>query len=342
MLKKIILGLIAILILIIGGGFVYFLHQISRPVSDISSEKIFVVESGQGMKEISRNLETEGLISDSFIFEIYLWLKNLDDKLQAGDYSLKQNLNIIEVVRILSQGEVMPNEEVIKIIEGWQAKEIGAYLAEKGIVSQEDFSAAVNTQDSRILIPNKVYEFLRDKPSTAGLEGYLFPDTYRIYKDSKAKDIIEKMLDNFDKKFSSDFREEIASQDKTIYEIVTLASILEKEVRTDSDRKIAAGIFYDRLTQGIPLESDATVNYVTGKNVLQPSLGDINIESPYNTYLNKGLPPGPICNPGFSAIKAAIYPQDSEYFYFLTKPDGSTVFSKTYEEHLANKRKYLE
>ena len=150
------------------------------------------------------------------------------------------------------------------------------------------------------------------------------------------------MLDNFEVKFTDQMKEDAKNGNMSIYEIVTLASIIEKEVRTEEDRKIVAGIFYDRLNNNVGLQSDATVNYVTGKQALQPSADDIEVDSPYNTYKYRGLPPGPISNPSLSAIKAAIYPEKSDYFYFLTKQDGTTVFSKTYEEHLENKRKFLQ
>jgi UPF0755 protein len=149
------------------------------------------------------------------------------------------------------------------------------------------------------------------------------------------------MLDNFNKKLSIKMREDIKKQGKTIFEIITLASIIEKEVSKEEDRKIVAGIFYKRLKQGIHLESCATINYILGNNKKQLSFEDTRVESPYNTYLNKGLPPGPISNPGIFAIKAAIYPQETDYLFFLSKPTGETVFSKTFEEHNKNKRKWL-
>jgi len=355
--KKIILIIVVIIILIAGGGFIYFLNQISVPVSGESSEKLFLIESGQGVKEISANLKKEGLITNDFVFQTYIWLKKQGSKLQAGEYDLPQNLNMVDLTRVLVSGEALSKERVAKIIEGWNNSEIADYLSQFYLEDNKDqnrseeeikeefkteFSRAVAVTDSRELIPEKSYSFLIDKPADQGLEGFLFPDTYRVYKKSETAHIIEKMLDNFDQKLSEDLRTEIKRQEKTIFEIVTLASIIEQEVRTVKDRKLAAGIFYKRLEQSIPLESDATVNYVTGKQKLQPSYKDTKAESLYNTYLHPGLPPGPICNPGLDSLEAAVYPEESDYLFFLTKPDGSTVFSKTYEEHLANKRKYLD
>lgn len=357
MIKKNLLIIGGIVILIAVLGFVYFLNQISTPASKESREKLFVIASGQGVKEISANLKKEGLITNDFVFQTYIWLKKYGNRLQAGEYQFAQNLNMVDLTRMLVSGEALSKERIVKIIEGWSSSQIAEYLAQfyvednrgKNLSEQklkEEFTSAfleaVATFDSREIIPGKTYSFLSDKPAEQGLEGFLFPDTYRIYKKAEVAHIIEKMLDNFNLKLNEELRNQITKEEKTIFEVITLASIIEKEVRTAKDKKIAAGIFYKRLEQGIPLESDATVNYVTGKQALQPSIADTKTESLYNTYLYLGLPPGPISNPGLSSIEAAIYPEDSDYLYFLTKPDGSTVFSKTYEEHLQNKNKYLK
>jgi UPF0755 protein len=150
------------------------------------------------------------------------------------------------------------------------------------------------------------------------------------------------MLDNFNKKLTPELVTEINKQQKTVHEIITLASIIEKEVSNDNDRKLVADIFYKRLEKGIGLQSDATVNYVTGKSTTRPSAQDLAVDSPYNTYKYKGLPPGPISNPGISAILAAIYPTSNPYFYFLTTPDGKVIYSKAYQEHLQAKAQYYK
>jgi len=259
----------------------------------------------------------------------------------AGNFILKKNQNIREIVSTLTTGELAKEEE-ITIIEGWNIFEIAAYLEEQNLFSAESFVEAASTRDTRVIVADKSYDFISDKPANQGLEGYLFPDTYRIFADATASEIIEKMLDNFGIKFTEQMINDAKDGNMSVFEIVTLASIIEKEVRTNSDRKIAAGIFYDRMNTGVALQSDATVNYVTGKQALQPTLDDTKVDNPYNTYKYAGLPPGPICNPSLAAIMAAIYPEKTENFYFLTKPDGTTVFSKTYEEHLENKRKFLD
>ncbi len=341
MLKKI---LIIVLVLIVAGGVLgalYFWNQISWSVSDDETTTLFTVSEGDGVKAIAQELVADGLIRNQFWFESYVWLDRSEGDFIAGNYILSPSMSTREIVHALTSGDTTP-ETTITIIEGWTVADIAEYLAGTGIVSADDFVSAASTGDSRKIIPDRVYAFLADKPIDEGLEGFLFPDTYRVFNTATSADIIKKMLDNFDEKFTEDMYAAALQRGMSVYDIVTLASIIEKEVRSDEDRKIVAGIFYDRLDLGVPLQSDATVNYVTGKQALQPTAADLEAESPYNTYQYKGLPPGPISNPSLSALMAALYPEQSDYFYFLTKPDGSTVFSKTYDEHLENKAKYLD
>ncbi|MBU1149199.1 endolytic transglycosylase MltG [Patescibacteria group bacterium] len=336
------LTLIIITIVLLAG--LFFSLQLTYTVNSKNSDSeqiVFLqIESGQGVNEISFNLKEAGLIKSQFAFEVYLWFSRIESELKAGEYQFAQNLSIKEITNYLVDGS-NSNESEIVIIEGWRLTEIADYLEEKGVANSSDFLKAAAVHDSREIIPDGDYDFLSDRSSQADLEGYLFPDTYRVFKDTAVAEIIKKMLDNFDVKLTDELRQEIADQGKTIFEIVTLASVLEKELRTDEDRKMAADLFYRRIEAGIPMQSDATVNYVTGKSLLQPSYVDTQAESLYNTYLHRGLPPGPISNPSLSAIEAVIYPSANEYYYYLNKPDGTTVFSRTLEEHNSNKFKYL-
>lgn len=245
-------------------------------------------------------------------------------------------------------------EQTITLIEGWTTPDIAAYLEKKGIVKAGDFLAAEKSFDV------SAYPLLASRPAGADLQGFLFPDTYRIAQYSgadanlAANAVIKKALDNFSSKLTPEMQKQAQTQGQSVYQILILASIIEKETGQDAvteadkenlqiERKIVAGIFYNRLNAGMPLQSDATVNYFTGKNDTQVSLADAAINDPYNTYKFKGLPPGPICNPSLSSILAALYPTPSQYFYFLSRPDtGQAVYSKTFEEHLKNKQKYLK
>ena len=333
---------IIIIILIFGlavaGGRLYLKFQINSSVSQDSTEKNFVIEKGAGVKEIAADLEKAGLIRNSFYFKIYVWQEKIEKKLQAGEYLLRENMTIPEIVEILIKGEIVSNQKKITIIEGWKIKDIGGYLQENKIISAKELEiAAKNWRDK-----NYQYDFLKDLPEEANLEGFLFPDTYFIYEDAVAEDIIDKMLKNFDKHLTKETCQEIERQNKSIFEIIIVASLLEKEVRTDEDKKIVAGIFYKRTENGIPLESCATIAYILGKEKRQYSYENTRTESSYNTYLYKGFPPGPICNSGENSIRAAIWPKDSEYNYFLSKEDGETVFSKTLEEHNLAKAKWVK
>ena len=269
--------------------------------------------------------------------------------------------NYIRTQRTTAYKFVPRAEKTIKIPEGWTNQDIADYLAKLGPWPSADFlrlvgSAQANYADSaKAITPDasstdftKQFSFLADKPAQASLEGYLFPDTYRVYASSSAAEIITKLLTNFDQKLTPQMRDDIKSQGKTIYDILIMASIIEKEAPINyatgdnRDAKIISGIFWRRLARGQALQSDATVSYILHDNKTQHSGADLTIDSPYNTYKYAGLPPGPICNPGLLAIEAAIYPASSSYDYFLTAPGtGQVIYARTYEQHLQNKYKYL-
>jgi UPF0755 protein len=249
-------------------------------------------------------------------------------------------MNIPQIAEKLFRGDVI--KEKITIIEGWNLKDISSYFEGRGVFQAKDVWQAT-AQDF-----SDEFNFLKDKPENLGLEGYLFPDTYEIRKNESLENIVKRMLSNFDRKLTSDLKEEIKRQEKSIFEIVTMASILEKEVRTVEDKKIVSGIFWKKINRGEPLYSCATIAYILGRENWtfdemrrEIALGK-DVDSPYNTYKYPGLPLGPISNPGLESIKAAIYPEDSDYWYYLSTPEGETIFSKTLEEHNIAKAKYFE
>ncbi len=339
--KKILL-LVAIIILVVSGQFIFV------PPSEDATEKIFIIEKGEGVNEISHHLKEQNFIKNKFVFETYVWLKKIQSDFKAGEHKLRQNMRIWEVAKSLTSISEI-NERNIKILEGWNNQEISSYLDSEGIVNKEIFLEVVRDYEPE----TEKYEWLKDGQKNATLEGYLFPDTYRIYKDlpaeflgeknketAMAEHIIKKMLGNFDQKLTPELRAEIIRQKKTIFEILTMASIIEKEARGNDMAKVA-DIFWRRIDEGIALQSDATVNYATGKYETQPSLDDLEINSPYNTYKYRGLPAGPIGNPGLGAIRAAVYPEANDYWFFLHAKDGETIYSKNFEEHKINKAKYL-
>lgn len=270
------------------------------------------------------------------------------------------------------QNEKKTIEEIkITLLEGWTNQDIADYLEKKGLLSAKEFMSSQNSYDFSSLT------FLQDKPKNTSLEGYLFPDTYIVDKKTITPEtVISKQLKNFSNKLflassdvpttqSNPFVYKIVGFDNihskgfeglSLHDVLTLASIVEKETgidlgkldsnqssRIDEERRIVAGIFLNRLAIGQALESDATINYITGKNIARSTESDLALNSPYNTYKNNGLPPGPIANPSFSSIKAVLHPIKTDYYYFLHKqPSGEVVYSKTFEEHREKKFRFLK
>lgn len=231
----------------------------------------------------------------------------------------------------------VPNDIAVTFPEGFATKEMELRLKENGFsidfeLNNESFEKLKND-----------FDFLKSVPiGVVSLEGFLFPDTYRFDKNASSREIIQKILANFDKKLNPELREEIKNQKKSVYEIITAASLIEEEGKSKEDREIISGVLWKRLEVGMPLQVDATINYITGKNIFKISIEETKIKSPYNTYLNKGLPKGPISNPGLESIKTAIYPKKTDYWYYLSTLDGKTIFSKNLEEHNIAKAKYLK
>ena len=303
--KKIIFSTIFILFF----GLFFLWQGIYLPKSSaLVEEKLFLVEKGQSLFQIGENLEKEGLIKNKFFFDFYLFLKEAQKKLQAGEYLISPSESIAEVAKKIISGDTARIS--VTIPEGFTVKQIEEKL--------------------NLKLPGE------------NLEGFLFPDTYQFPLRVSGEEVVKKMRDNFEKKLTPDLREEIERQGKTIFEIVTLASLIEKEVKTKEDKELVSGILWKRLKNNILLQVDATITYLTGKKTTKIPMEDLQIDSPYNTYKYKGLPLGPICNPGLDSIKAAIYPKNSEYWYYLSTLEGATIFSKTLEEHNIAQAKYLK
>jgi len=346
--RKSYLALILVLVLVLVG--VWLWRQIYLPLAaEKANEIVFVVEKGESLTDISSSLKEKGLIKSKFLFDLATFWKGAQKKLQAGVYNFSPAMSISEIVDRLSSGETL--KERITIVEGWSLKDIAWYFENKGKFQAEeifevaglpgvDYSKNSNTPKPKDF--SEKFEFLKEKPQNTSLEGYLFPDTYEISPEDSPEDIIIKMLENFDKKVTPELREEIKKQGRTLYQVLTMASILEKEVKDYKDKQIAAGILWKRLRSGWPLQVDATITYLIGKTSAELTKKDLGIDSPYNTYKYYGLPLGPICNPGIESIKAAIYYKESPYWFYLTTPDEKTIFSRTLREHAINKWKYLK
>lgn len=340
----IVIGATCLGALIMGGNFVW---QMTRPIITAAADRKFSIERGATVKDISRVLADKGLIVSDFWFRTYVWLKRAEDKFMAGDFVLPERLSGLELFNILTQIKPRP-VKTVKILEGWDIGDIAVYLANQGWRQQELIELAgrpglFGSPDNDFY--NELtgrYRLLAHRTAAAPLEGFLFPDTYEVFADATVGDIVTKMVANFDRKVSQDLRYEIARQGKNFYNVLIMASIIEAEVPHEQDRPIVSDIFWSRLSAGVPLQSDATLKYIIGGNRPALTADELKIDSIYNTYKNKGLPPTPINNPGLSAIKAAIYPAKTDYFYFLSTPDGKTIFSKTLAEHNRAKAKYLQ
>ncbi len=326
-------GLIGLIFIFIVSILFYF-YQINIPISKDSTMINFEIASGESAKQIATKLKRANIIRNVFCMRVYFKLNNLSSKLIADTFSISSSMNIKEISTLLTTG--IRSDMKITLIEGWNSKQIGQYLEKQNICSSSDWLSLIEKYEGD-------YMFLKDKPRNMDLEGYLFPDTYVIYKNATCENVLKKMLDNFENKIDATMMQSIKSQNKSLFEIITMASIIEKEVSNVEDMRVVSGIFWDRIKNGQALQSCATLAYILGENKEQYSYADTQINSFYNTYRNKGLTPGPIANPGLNAIKASIYPEYTDYNYFLTDLDtGKTIFSKTFEEHISNKAKYLD
>lgn len=316
---------------IVSVGLSYFFFSLGA-VAQGSWPEQFEIKAGQGLLEVASNLRGAGLIRSRTAFEIYAVLSGSAHLLKPGDYLLDAASSTPLIVANLVKGARAEAEIVIP--EGWTLKDIEITLSRENILSLKSLSN-FNLEQIR-----KDYDFLATAKS---LEGFLFPDTYRFFRQSDAESVIRKFLDNFNKKAWPILKNQPNFKEKLI-----LASLIEKEVPFVEDRYLVSGVLSERLDQGIALRVDATIIYAKcgGEFVFceKPALArsDLKLNSSYNTYLHPGLPPGPISNPGLEAIRAAINPRKSEYFYYLSDPKTKkTIFSQTLEEHNENRALYL-
>jgi UPF0755 protein len=302
-----------------------------------SGERIFEIRPNQSLRTVSRRMVDEGLARSALAIELYGRVQGYAARLQAGRYLVSSRMPPVEILEKIITGDAVFDELTITIPEGWSANDIELYLEGLGLFAKEEFAQAVVMQPA-----------YRDFPLLAPLEqdtildGYLFPDTYRIFEDSTPQTIVRRMLDNFHRRMTPSLLAAVEASEMTLHEVLTLASIVQKEANGPAQMPDVAGVFTNRLRDRIPLESDATVNYVLGTKKRQPTFADTRVEHPYNTYENYGLPPGPIGNPGIDAIQATVDPAEHDFYFFLHPIDGRIVMSRTFAEHLENKARYLD
>ncbi|MBI2448562.1 endolytic transglycosylase MltG [Candidatus Microgenomates bacterium] len=302
------------------------------PYAKEGTAQNFSVQAGQNIKIVSANLEKAGLIKSASTLSRYAKKIKADTKIKVGEYSFSPSMTPKSILSALVAGD---REEVwITIPEGWRIDQIASYLEKEGLVKARDFENIAKVKNF------SDYPFLYGLSGNATLEGYLFPDTYRIFADADISDIIKVMLDNFGNKVTTDMIDKAGRIGLTLHEFVTLASIVDKESAHSADTDKIASVYYNRLNQKMPLQSDATITYITRRPDARPTFDETREKSPYNTYLNSGLPPGPVGNPGLAALSATLNPAETNYLFFVSR-DGRAYFATTYEEHLLNINKYL-
>ena len=316
-------------VLIVGGG-LGALYLIPNTFAQDDGTQVLVIEKGQTGSEIADMLFERGLIRSTQGFKLWLYLSGTNDKLQTGHYQIPNKVTVRELISLLQEGHV---ESIrVTIPEGYTVGDIAIVLEKNQIMKAKDFLAEAKTY-----VP---YPYMKGtKPATYPVEGFLFPSTYEIPVGATPREVIQMMADEMNRYLTPAVKKQIQAQHMSIHDFVTLASIVERESLFDADRPTIAGVFKKRLAHGIPLQSDATISYVLGYAKENVTIGDTQLQSPYNTYVSKGLPPGPIANPGKKSLDAVLHSENTDYLYFVADKEGHNHFSKTYEEHLAEVNK---
>ncbi len=323
--KMLLLGILlfAIFALTASGFWVW---QGFQPVSPESEAKIAVIiEPGSTAQDIAQKLTEKKLIRSSWHFRVLVRQQQLSTQLQNGTFTLSPGMNLSQIAQRLTQGS---DSEKVTLKEGWRATEMGEYLAE--------------------ILPNFIVDSPEFKSECLNYEGYLFPETYFVPREYTTTQMCKLLRKQYGDVVTMEMREDMHQAGYSEEEIITLASIIEREAKDPEDMKVVAGILHNRLEIGMPLQVDATLQYIKAYDANRktwwspPLASDKQLDSPFNTYLHNGLPPAPICNPGKHAINAATYPTESEYLYYISSADGSKMlFAKTYEEHQQNIEQYL-
>lgn len=315
---KVVLYLVLAFVLTVSGALLYVYFAFNTPAHPDKLPVVIDIPKGSSLKTVTEKLGKAGVIQSPFIFRSSMIFGGLESSIKTGEYTFSKPLLMAEVIERLVKGkyEYIPVKLIIR--EGEDSKAI---------------IKALSVQFPKLATSTVIAEVTKR-------EGKLFPETYMFAPFAPLEEILGAIDDEYEKRIQQ-FRPQIASSSRSENEILTIASILEKEVPVKQDMKMVAGIIYNRLKANMPLQMDSTVGYITGKASLELTLDDLKIESPYNTYATKGLPPGPIGNPGEVSIDAALHPATHSYIFFLSDSEGVNHYARTYAEHLANRKKYL-
>lgn len=329
--KQIILTLVCCFAVfgVVSAGAAYY-----APISFLKPAEAYIeVYDTMTAGEIAVELQNKGIISNTLWFRTVATLTGTANTMKQGEYLVNSRMSLHDLMAKLVSGK--SEAERIIIPEGYTVRRIAQVLDQKGLVKEADFlSAAADTKN--------LYPYMHgNRTVTFPSEGFLFPDTYFIPRGATADQIVKMMLDNFDKHLTEDMRKSADQHNMSIYQFVTLASLVEKEAQYEEDQPIIAAVFLKRLKIHMPLQSDASISYALGSHKSSYSIEETKIDSPYNTYLYAGLPPGPIGNPGVNCLKAVAEAKDTEYLFFVADAKGHNHFSRTYEEHMQNVKEYM-
>ncbi|WDV44118.1 endolytic transglycosylase MltG [Clostridiaceae bacterium M8S5] len=335
--KKIILIVLLLFVVAVAFGAKKYYDYLMMPVSSTDTNDVeIVIPNGSSTANIASILKTSDLIKNEKFFVLISRYKKTSSKYKAGTYVLNKSMGVEELMAALIKGGKNKESVTITIPEGYEIRQIADKLKVLKDFNKDNFlklaSDASKYKDK--------YEFLKDVPQGQGLEGYLFPNTYEVYAESTEVDVIEKMLDEFMKIYDKEIKGKKLYKDFNIHDLITMASIVERETKSDEERPIVASVFYNRLGIKMRLGSCATVQYALGERKPKLSTADTKIKSPYNTYINDGLPIGPIASPGLKSIVASVNPDNTDYLYFvLTDYDkGKHTFTNNYKDFLIAKK----
>ncbi|MDQ6711557.1 MAG: endolytic transglycosylase MltG [Candidatus Dormibacteraeota bacterium] len=312
-------------------GYNWVQHQLHSPANPGGGTVRIVVAPGATFHEVADTLHRAGVVDSTLVFDLYARYRHLDRNIQAGAYQLERNKDMVQILQALQTA--IPEELFVTIPEGYTIKKTAAMLDKGTLIKGADYIQVA--QQGQF-----TYDFLGGRPAGSSLEGFLFPDTYLVPRSTTARQLITLQLDAFKKLWAAG-RNDLAAQRKlTPLQVVTIASMIEREALFDEDRPMVASVIYNRLDGGWPLQIDATVLYAKGVWQSTVTLDDLKIPSPYNTYLHTGLPPGPIANPGIKAIDAALKPSQTGYFFYLSDSKGHNHYAKTNDEFNQLKKQY--
>lgn len=315
-------------------AFLIVSYQASYSHGTNTKGQVFEVKRGEDAFVLAERLEQDSIIASRWPFLWHLVRERKTRDIVAGQYALSGNLTVGDIVFMITEGKTVSRDIRVTFPEGWTSRKMADRLTANGLPG-DNFLYLVKHP-----LPEwrTQFDFLSGSPVGASVEGFLFPDTYLFNPEASGQTIIETMLRNFDRKVDPELRKAFNTRNKNLFSAVTLASVVENEVPAETDRRLVSDLFLRRLSVGQPLQSDATIKYILGIDKIQHSFEETRVASPYNTYVNKGLPIGPVGNPGLASLRAVAFPESNGYFYFLSDPKtGETIFSSTYDEHVANK-----